>query len=115
MATGSMPDANSLTDGSVNAANTLGTLNTMGGTGAIGTSVVFGDSSGFNRKRSIETVEDEWSPDPGSVAGTNGVAAPLMVNGMGMTMGATVFDPGMMLNGLVTPVSNGRTAKKVKK
>ncbi len=39
------------------------------GGGAIGTNVVFGDSSGFNRKRSIEAIEDEWSP---SVQGQDG-------------------------------------------
>lgn len=32
------------------------------GGGAIGTNVVFGDSVGFNRKRSIEAIEDAWSP-----------------------------------------------------
>lgn len=49
--------------------------------GAIGTSIVFGDSSGFNRKRSIETLDEGWTP-PGSsnvnvngVAGNNGVAS----------------------------------------
>jgi hypothetical protein len=49
--------------------------------GAIGTSIVFGDSSGFNRKRSIETLDEGWTP-PGSssvnvngVSGNNGVAS----------------------------------------
>ena len=45
MATGMMPD-----------------VGLIGG-GAIGTSLVFGDSSGFIRKRSFEAIiADEWSP-----------------------------------------------------
>jgi len=99
MATGAMPDADAITDGSINAINALNTM-TVGG--AIGTSLVFGDSSGFNRKRSIETLEDEWSPTPGSLSGVT----PLM----GM-------NSGMLQNALAVPVPGGaeRNVKKVKK
>ena len=98
MATGAMPDTNAITDGSINAINALGSLTN----GAIGTSVVFGDSSGFNRKRSIETLEDEWSPTPGSLSGVT----PLV----GM-------NSGMLQNALAVPVPGGaeRNVKKVKK
>jgi hypothetical protein len=44
MATGTMPDGSLI------------------GGGAIGTNVVFGDSAGFNRKRSLELLDEEWSP-----------------------------------------------------
>ena len=46
MATGMMPD-----------------IHAIGG-GAIGTSLVFGDAVGFNRKRSLEAIEDDWSTVP---------------------------------------------------
>ena len=42
MATGMMPNVNGI------------------GGGAIGTSLIFGESAGSNRKRSIEVIEDEW-------------------------------------------------------
>lgn len=97
MATGAMPDADAITDGSINA---IDALNTMTVGGAIGTSLVFGDSSGFNRKRSIETVEDEWSPTPGNMAS--------MTPGMGLNVGVP--------NGMAPsiPVAE-RSAKKSKK
>lgn len=95
MVTGAMPDTNAITDGSINAINALGSLTN----GAIGTSVVFGDSSGFNRKRSIETVEDEWSPMPGSSE------TPVMPGMAG----------GVMPNGLAIPSAAERGAKKAKK
>jgi len=44
MATGTMPDGSLI------------------GGGAIGTNVVFGDSAAFNRKRSLELLDEEWSP-----------------------------------------------------
>ena len=46
IATGSMPNMASM------------------GNGAIGTNVVFGESAGFDRKRSIEAIDDDWSPAP---------------------------------------------------
>jgi len=93
MATGAMPDTNAITDGSINAINALGSLTN----GAIGTSVVFGDSSGFNRKRSIETVEDDgWSPMAGSSE------TPVMPGLAG----------GVMPNGLAIPERSAKKAKK---
>lgn len=38
--------------------------------GTIGTSVVFGDTVGFNRKRSIESINKEWTTAAISVAPT---------------------------------------------
>jgi hypothetical protein len=60
MATGDLPDVSSISAESIS----------MGGGGAgIGTSLVFGNSSGFNnRKRSLEGFEEEWMT-PGGTPG----------------------------------------------
>ncbi|EIW68251.1 hypothetical protein TREMEDRAFT_63424 [Tremella mesenterica DSM 1558] len=66
ISTGTLPDFNALANaGMLNGPGTYSTPDPtipIPGQG-IGTTIVFGDSSGFNRKRSIETVEDWQSPE----------------------------------------------------
>ncbi|KAK8854652.1 hypothetical protein IAR55_003391 [Kwoniella newhampshirensis] len=90
LATGTMPDVSTISNG------------------AIGTSVVFGDSSHFNSngKRSIETInDDEWDASSGSVqAGGDGS------QGLGVGAGVAVPMAGSMLGG----AEEGREMKRAR-
>ena len=117
MATGSMPEVSTISNGT------------------IGTQVIFGNAANF-RKRSIETLDDDWNAGAASIDPviTNApmTVPPAQVNGIHpqATIGIIpsnsmmpgemgTINPGMVAPGGVAMVngssSSGRTSKKLKK
>ena len=91
MATGNMPEVTAITNGT------------------IGTSVVFGDSASFHRKRSIETLdEDIWSPAASTIPnGSIDANIPGGIPGMSMNINGTVGTAGTAGTVLEMPMVPG--------